>query len=120
MKTNATILLHKLLRKAALLLLLGISAGAFASLGDGKKKDSKTPGTSLLSIKKNISEGAFTLKSGFKYRDFKVAGPTTENYINLNTVITYQKGNTTYIVPLKKKVWMDKLTFNPNESTRKY
>ncbi len=39
-------------------------------------------------------------------------------YINLNTVITYQKGNTTYIMPLKKKVLLDKITFNPNPATR--
>jgi hypothetical protein len=27
-------------------------------------------------------------------------------YINLNTAFTYQKGNTTYVVPLKKKIFI--------------
>lgn len=31
----------------------------------------------------------------------------------LNTVVTYQKGNTTYIMPLKKKVFLEKINFNP-------
>jgi hypothetical protein len=32
-----------------------------------------------------------------------------KRYFRLNTVVTLQKGNTTYIVPLKKKVIFDKV-----------
>jgi hypothetical protein len=121
LKTNSNILLRTFSRKLALFVLLGASVGAFASLGDGKKSgDGKTPGKSLLSLKKNIPAGSFSLKSGFIYRDFKVTASEKENFISLNTVITYQKGNSTYILPLKKKVLMDKLTFNPDESSRKF
>jgi len=31
----------------------------------------------------------------------------------LNTVATYQKGNATYVLPLKKKVMLGKIKFNP-------
>jgi len=31
----------------------------------------------------------------------------------LNTVVTYQKGNATYVLPLKRKVLLDKVKFNP-------
>jgi len=31
----------------------------------------------------------------------------------LNTTVTYEKGNSTYILPLKKKVLLDKVDFRP-------
>lgn len=91
-------------RKLAVMLLLAVSAGAFATLGDGKKKSS-SPKKSLLSSKNYSSPGSFSLKSGYTYRGNQVMNPSDEKkYIRLNTVITTQRGNTTYIVPLKKKV----------------
>ena len=41
-----------------------------------------------------------------------------EQYISLNKAAIYQKGNSTYILPLKKKVLLDKVTFNPDYRTR--
>lgn len=91
-------------RKLVVLLLLVSSViGAFATLGDGKiKKD--LPKRTLLSNKKT-NPGFFSLKSGYSYRGNQIISNEVEiKYIRLNTTVTMQKGNTTYIIPLKKKV----------------
>ncbi|MES1214206.1 MAG: hypothetical protein ABUT20_01715 [Bacteroidota bacterium] len=107
-------------RKFAVILLLAVScATAFATLGDGKAKSTRTK-KSLLSEKKLSVPEIFTLKSGYTFRGSQVINSQNERYINLNTVVTYQKGNTTYILPLKRKVMLDKVTFNPNAETRNY
>jgi len=100
-----TIIWRILGRKLALVLLLAVSAaGAFATLGDGKIR-SDNPKGSLLSNRIATKPGSFSLKSGYTYRGNQVINAQSERkYINLNTVVTFQKGNTTYIVPLKKKV----------------
>ena len=114
------ITLGKILRrKVVVILLLAISAvTAFATLGDGKSGKVKSK-RSLLSDRNIVSTG-FSLKSGYTFRGNQVINTQTERYINLNTVVTYQKGNTTYILPLKKKVMLNKVTFNPNAATRSY
>ncbi|MBC7873687.1 MAG: hypothetical protein H7Y01_06815, partial [Ferruginibacter sp.] len=91
-------------RKLAVLLLIAVSAVAsFATLGDGNKK-SDLPKKSLLSSK-TIKAGSFSLRSGYTYRGNQVINSQIQKrYLSLNTTVTYQKGNTTYIVPLKKKV----------------
>lgn len=121
MKLNYYIL-NLFFRKFAILLLLAaFSVGAFATLGtpgpgDGKKGKSNK---SLLSIKATDNTGSFSLRSGYSFRGSQVISPQENKYINLNTVVTYQKGHTTYIMPLKKKVVLKgKITFNPNEATR--
>ena len=91
-------------RKLSVFILLAVSAiGAFATLGDGKvKKD--LPKKSLLSSK-TLKPGFFSLKSGYNFRGNQIITNEVETkYIRLNTTVTMQKGNTTYIVPLKKKV----------------
>src|ERR1700741_3443204 len=97
-------------RKFAVLTLVAVSAaGAFATLGDGKSKPSDLPKKSLLS-NKTLTPGSFSLKSGYSYRGSQVINAESERkYIRLNTVVTLQKGNTTYIMPLKKKVILDKV-----------
>jgi hypothetical protein len=91
-------------KKMSVLLLLAVSAiAAFATLGDGKTKRD-LPKKSLLS-NKTVKPGSFSLKSGYTYRGNQVINTNEETkYIRLNTTVTMQKGNTTYIVPLKKKV----------------
>jgi len=92
-------------RKLAVILLLVISAaGAYATLGDGKSK-SGLPKSSLLSDRSLLKQGSFSLKSGYSFRGNQVINFNTgKKYIQLNTVVTVQKGNISYIVPLKKKV----------------
>lgn len=91
-------------RKLAILLLITVSAVAsFATLGDGKKNSSLSKSALLSS--KTIKPGFFSLRSGYTYRGNQVIKPQAQSrFINLSTTVTYQKGNTTYIVPLKKKM----------------
>ncbi|MBP6414855.1 MAG: hypothetical protein KA330_00220 [Chitinophagaceae bacterium] len=91
-------------KKLAVVLLITVSAiTSFATLGDGKKK-SDLPKTALLSSK-TTKPGSFSLRSGYAFRGNNVLNPApAKRYISLNTTVTYQRGNTTYIVPLKKKV----------------
>ncbi len=50
------------------------------------------------------------MRSGYTYRGTKVINNATDKkYINLNTVVTLQKGRTTFTIPLKKKVVFDKV-----------
>lgn len=90
-------------KKLAVLMLLAITCvGAFASLGDGKKKAGN--GSSLL-LNTNNTKGSFSLRSTYKYRGSQVINTQAEKrVIRLNTVVTVQRGNTTYVVPLKKNV----------------
>ena len=120
MKINSPI--YKILRGcSAMILLLAITVGAFATLGDGKSKDTNpAKKKALLSIKTPLKPGSFSLKSGYTFRGSQVINTQNTSYINLNTIATYQKGHTTYIVPLNKKVILnDKIVFNPNAATRR-
>ena len=108
MSINQSTILKVLRRKAATILLLaGSAASAFAVLGDGKGRTPKS--RSLLSNQTfSVVPGSFSLKSGYSFRGNQAININKENkYINLNTVLTYQKGNTTYIVPLKKKIYIN-------------
>lgn len=97
-------------RKLATAVLITASVAAFATLGDGGKSGLKTSNNSLQTT-------SLSLRTPYNYRSnnlFTSTGP--QKYIMLNTVVTYQKGNATYILPLKKKVILDKIKFNPAPS----
>lgn len=105
-----------LIRKLATVILVTVSVAAFATLGDGGKKSAKKK--SLLSSKSySYNYRTFSLKSGYNYRGSTIITPKQNaKFIMLNTVITYQKGSATYILPMKKKVLLDKVNFNPASS----
>ena len=96
----------KIARRTAVVSLLAVCAiSAFAVLGD----KGKTPKSRSLLSNQNFTvvRGSFSLKSNYNFRGSQVIDPTEKNeYINLNTVVTYQRGNTTYVVPLKKKIFI--------------
>ena len=92
------------------------AATAFATLGDGKTKSNRS-NHGLLSDKSSLAPGSFSLKSGYQFRGNQVISQKRDSYISLNMVVSYQKGHTTYVLPLKKKV-LSQITFNPNASTR--
>ena len=121
MRTNSSIL-GMLSRKFSMALLLAVSTiGAFATLGDGKARNTNPSKKSLLSIRTNYKPGYFSLTPGYKLRGSQVINtePRESTYVNLNSAITYQSGHTSYIVPLKKKMVLnDKVVFNPNAATR--
>jgi hypothetical protein len=114
-------ILRILFRKLGIMILILISAaGAFATLGDGKSKPSATK-KSFLSNRTSFKPGSFSLKSGYSYRGNLVINNNVEKkFIRLNTVITVQKGNISYIVPLKKKAILNnvKLDFSNRQLRR--
>ena len=102
-------------KKVVTAVLLTASIAAFATFGEGGRKDR---GEGLFSNKSRyFTAKSFSLKSNYNYRGSQVFtnnSNSTNRYIVLNTTITYQKGNSTYIMPLKRKVLLDKVTFNGN------
>ena len=90
---------------AVIILITGSAAASFATLGDGKSASTK-PKKALLSAKSNYSNG-FSLKSGYTYRGNQVITNAPNRYVQMNTVVSYQKGHTTYVLPLKKKMILE-------------
>ena len=99
MKTYRTILKKMLTRKLVTLFLIGLSVTAFALVGDGRSKGKKG---SLLNSKPTITPGKFTLKSGYQYRGSQIINQQNQNNtFTRNSLVTHQKGNMTYILPVK-------------------
>ncbi|MCW3119781.1 MAG: hypothetical protein JWM28_3863 [Chitinophagaceae bacterium] len=94
-------------RATSVVLFSFFAVGAFATLGDGTTK--KRALKNILSDKNiYIQHGGFSLKSGYNYRGNNVINPERqESFINLNTVAIFQKGNRTYILPIKSKVLLN-------------
>jgi hypothetical protein len=108
MSFTATKIKRLIKRKVATAVLATASVAAFATLGDdGGKNGAK------ISSSRNIVN-TFSLRTPYNYRSNNLFAPSkSQKFIMLNTVVTYQKGNATYILPLKKKVLLDKIKFNP-------
>jgi hypothetical protein len=101
-------------RKIATIVLVSASFAAFATLGEGSKKDN-TPKNLLSTRVARSNYKNFSLRSGYSYRGSSVINTSAESkYFFVERVITYQKGNQTYILPMKKKVLLDKVNFNPS------
>jgi len=86
------------------LVLFGTAQSVLADRGIGKKSKSKvtlnisTPATLRNSVSLN-------LKSGLRYTgSVFVNQKTVGNSMISNSMVTYQKGNTVYIIPYKQKV----------------
>ena len=94
------------MRRSSAVVLLAVSAvSAFAILGDKGKSPRSRPFLSNQNY--TVTSGSFSLKSNYNFRGSQVINPArSAPYISLNTVLTYQKGNTTYVVPLKKKIFL--------------
>jgi hypothetical protein len=105
-----------LLRKIATFVLLTASCAAFATLGEGGKKNIAHGNKNLLSARSAaVNYKSFTLRSGYNYRGSKLLTATSNshNYIMLNNVIMVEKGNQAYILPMKRKVLLDRISFKP-------
>lgn len=83
--------------------LIAIGAIAFASIGGGNKsKKSSSVKGDFTPIR---TTNGFTLKKGPAYYGSMTFGQEIKsNVISFNSVITYQKGNSTYILPYKYRV----------------
>jgi len=98
-----------MMKKAKMILIIfmlsGIGFSALADKGIGKKSKAKvtlniTPGNSL---RNSIS---LNLRTGLKYTGSLIINQQQLNnntYLN-NTLFTYQKGNTVYIIPHKQVI----------------
>lgn len=107
-----TLKFNHMLRKTLICtFMLCVVAIALASSGGGKKRSS----TSALGIIPIRPNGTFTLKSKPAYSGSHVLSTISlKNSTVYRSVITYQKGNTTFIVPSKYRVnHPSKLSFNP-------
>ena len=76
----------------------------FGSTGGGGDKNKNT-----LNFNKDFTtirtSGGFTLKAGPSYRGSQLVNMQNQkDVILLNSVVTYQKGNTTFILPYKYKM----------------
>lgn len=91
-------------RKAAIsFVLVGLTFFAVASIGGDKNKAKssvvKAGFTPLRTAK------GFTLKAGPSYRgNLILKEERTSNYVSYHSLITYSKGNATYILPNRYKV----------------
>lgn len=90
------------------LLLFAVTALAFASKGGGEKKKHRELENSFSPINASSS---FTLKKSPLYSGSIVSfHPQADNRISLNAMITYQRGNTTFILPYQYKVNISPVT----------
>ncbi|HEY6900557.1 MAG TPA: hypothetical protein VI233_07940, partial [Puia sp.] len=72
--------------------------------GGEKKKDNASTSlkTSFTPIRTTMG---FTLKTGPSYAGSTIlATEKTTNYVSFNTLITYEKGNSTFIMPYRYKI----------------
>lgn len=98
-----------LLKKIVTVVLLTASVAAFATLGDGGKQRRKGETPVLLPY----SAKNFSLRSNYNYKSNNfLAEPEKKEFIMLNPVVTYQKGNAAYVLPLKKMPLLGKIRFS--------
>ncbi|MBC8035267.1 MAG: hypothetical protein H7Y03_14050 [Chitinophagaceae bacterium] len=80
----------------------GVSYGEGGGGGGDKPKTSLAASFALSRLKPN---NGFTLKAGPSYRSGSIFNePKTAGFLTVHSVVTYQKGNATYILPYKHKV----------------
>ena len=84
-------------------LFLGFAGFAFSSMG-GEKRNKKSGSLRSEFVPIRTSSG-FTLKAGVAYKGSMILNQEKSNgQIRFNSLVTYQKGNTTYIVPINHRV----------------
>jgi hypothetical protein len=87
---------------AVSLLLFAVTALAFASKGGGDKKKRHEFENSFTPIN---AASSFSLKKSPLYSGSSVSfRPTADDHVSLNAMVTYQRGNTTFILPYQYKV----------------
>jgi len=94
------------MRKTLISTLMVAAVGlAFASKGGGGEKNN----TKNVPLKTNFTPirttSGFTLKAGSSMTaNYLLGAEKTPNYVSFNTLITYQKGNSLYVMPYKYKI----------------
>ena len=98
--------MEKFIKKTAIILaLVSVTTVVFADRGTGKKSKVKTTlniNSTSATLKSSILSN---IKNGLAYKgSFSAPRQINNSVITSNTLMTYQKGNTTYIIPYKSKV----------------
>jgi hypothetical protein len=103
MNQTFTLKLNHMIKKTlASITLLGVVGLALASSGGGKAKSKSSVETGFAT---NKSYSGFTLKAGPRYTGSQLfSTQKSGNVVLFNSVVTYQKGNTVYILPYKYKM----------------
>jgi hypothetical protein len=98
MQTNSTLKFNHMFKKTLIsCAMIGAVALAVASSGGGKKKSELPLIPSYTPIR---TTNGFTLKAGPSYAGSHIFSTVrNQNSITYGTVITYQKGNTIFIMP---------------------
>jgi hypothetical protein len=91
----------------ALLTILG-GMYAYATLGEGRRKSAKRKTEVRLSNRVENTPGILSLKSGYLYRGSTVLNEG-KSTIRVNTVVSLQKGNQIFTMPLKKEILLNKV-----------
>ena len=105
MLTPTTIEMRKLMRKLLVsALLIAVVGLADASKGGGgEKKNAKD--TLKADFTPIRTTSGFTLKAGPSLTaNYSLGTEKTPNYVSFNTLITYQKGNSIYVMPYRYKI----------------
>ena len=98
--------MERFIKKATIILVLvSVTTVVFADRGAGKKSKVKTTlniNSTSTTLKSSILSN---IKNGLAYKgSFLASRQINNSVITNNTLMTYQKGNTTYIIPYKSKV----------------
>lgn len=98
--------MERFIKKATIILaLVSVTTVVFADRGTGKKAKARTAlniNSGNTSLKSSI---LLNVKSGLSYKgSFLATREVSSSVITNNTLMTYQKGNTTYIIPYKSKL----------------
>ena len=115
MQANFTLNLNHMLKKSLIigLAMVGTVVLALASSGGGGNKKK-----SLASAKQGFtplkSSYGLTLKAGPNYTGSYIYSSQRNNILSYNTLITYQKGNTIFILPYKYKLNTSRLNSKNN------
>lgn len=97
-----------LFKKSLMIVMLSsIALITFADKGVGKKSRAKT--TLNISTKSTLKTSiAANIKTGLTYKGSLLSSYKSKSGI-VNNLVTYQKGNTTYIIPYKHKYVMPEM-----------
>ncbi len=105
MLSKSIISKHNILRKSVVCFALtAMAVLTFGSSGGGGDKNKNVPNFNkdFTTIR---TSGGFTLKAGPSYRGSQLLNMEKQkDVVLLNSVVTYQKGNTTFILPYKYKM----------------
>ncbi|MCW3107335.1 MAG: hypothetical protein JWQ09_1841 [Segetibacter sp.] len=108
MKNQSTIQLKKFIIALLLVSATHIAMGSFTGSSDKKTKNLY----SLKNFNRNFykSTSPFSLRAGFEYKGLQLLSHKKEinGDITLNTMMRFEKGNTTYIYPYTHKVSVPK------------